>query len=108
MQAFQERGESHRQRLGIGGTAGDAQDVEHPYIEDVVLGCCVVCGLARSHRKHVAEEALVIRPGDHLIVRVKQATSFEVVDLLLDVLRERFPGVEVVVIAAEQLAVFRG
>lgn len=55
-QDFQDRGEPHRQRLGIDGTAGDAQDVPHPFVADAVYGACVVCGLARSYRKHTAEE----------------------------------------------------
>lgn len=51
--SFQERGEAARQRLGIDGTAGDAQDVPHPYTPDGPDGsACVVCGLARGYRKH--------------------------------------------------------
>jgi hypothetical protein len=50
---FQERGESERQRLGIDGTAGDAQDVPHPYVPDGV-DACLVCGLAQGYRKHAA------------------------------------------------------
>jgi hypothetical protein len=53
VQDFQDRGESERQRLGIDGTAGDAQDVPHPYVPDGEPGsACVVCGLGRRHRKH--------------------------------------------------------
>jgi hypothetical protein len=50
---FQDRGEKHRQALGIDGTAGDAQDVPHPYVPDGADGsACVVCGLAKSYAKH--------------------------------------------------------
>lgn len=50
---YRERGEAARQRLGIDGTAGDAQDVPHQYIPDGPDGsACIVCGLARGHRKH--------------------------------------------------------
>lgn len=50
---FQARGEPHRQALGIDGTAGDAQDVPHPFVRDVVIsGACVVCGLSESYSKH--------------------------------------------------------
>jgi hypothetical protein len=55
MQDFQDRGEPIRQRLGIDGTAGDAQDVEHPFFLDEPSGGCLVCGLARDYRKHVGE-----------------------------------------------------
>jgi hypothetical protein len=57
---FQERGEAERQRLGIDGTAGDAQDVAHPYVPDGPSGsACVVCGLARCYRKHAERIGLV-------------------------------------------------
>ncbi len=50
---FQVRGEQERQRLGIDGTAGDAQDIPHPYVPDGPAGsACVVCGLAQGYRKH--------------------------------------------------------
>jgi hypothetical protein len=52
---FQDRGEAERQRLGIDGTAGDAQDVPHPYVPDGVPGsACVTCGLAQGYRKHAS------------------------------------------------------
>jgi hypothetical protein len=53
-------------------------------------------------------EALVIRPGDKLLVRVDVHTSRERAMELRDQISERLPEVEVCVIAAEQLAVFRG
>jgi hypothetical protein len=53
-------------------------------------------------------EALVIRPGDKLLVRVDVHTSRERAMDLRDELKERLSEVEVCVIAAEQLAVFRG
>jgi hypothetical protein len=53
-------------------------------------------------------EALIIRPGDKLLVRVDVHTSRERAMDLRDELKERLPEVEVCVIAAEQLAVFRG
>jgi hypothetical protein len=52
MQDFQNRGEPLRQQLGIDGTAGDAQDVRHPFTRDPVLGCCLACGLAETARVH--------------------------------------------------------
>lgn len=52
-------------------------------------------------------EALVIRPGDKLIVRVNQATTRADVGRLVDNLADRFPDTEVTVIAAEQLAAIR-
>jgi hypothetical protein len=52
-------------------------------------------------------EALVIRPGDKLIVRVSQVTTRADVGRLVDNLAVRFPDTEVTVIAAEQLAAIR-
>lgn len=53
-------------------------------------------------------EALALRPGDHLLVRVSTHTTDEQVDELLVAFKERLPDVPVTVIAAEQLAVVRG
>ena len=55
MITWEEIGAVHRDRLGIDGTAGDAQDVEHPYI-NAGFAFCVVCGLAKSYRKHTPDE----------------------------------------------------
>jgi hypothetical protein len=52
MQHFQKRGELLRQALGIDGTAGDAQDVDHPFTPDVSGASCLVCGLAQSYKRH--------------------------------------------------------
>lgn len=57
MDDFQDRGEPYRQMFGIDGTAGDAQDVRHPFVPDNSGGPCVVCGLARSYRKHTEDWA---------------------------------------------------
>lgn len=53
MQDFQSQGEPYRQELGIDGTAGDAQDVPHPFVASSA-GPCLVCGLAEPYRKHSA------------------------------------------------------
>ncbi len=52
---FLERGEVWRRRFGIDGTAGDAQDVPHPYVHDPFSDSCVVCGCARQYAKHGGE-----------------------------------------------------
>lgn len=49
---FQDRGEELRHQLGIDGTAGDAQDVDHPF-HDSDLGYCLVCGLSPMYRRHI-------------------------------------------------------
>lgn len=49
-----EEGAPHRAFLGIDGTMGDAQDVDHPFEASVFGEWCRVCGLARSYRRHVA------------------------------------------------------
>lgn len=51
-------GEEWRQMMGIDGTAGDAQDVEHPYTAAGDLHpehpeACLACGLGAVHDKHV-------------------------------------------------------
>lgn len=51
-QDFQQRGEPYRQALGIDGTAGDAQDISHPFIPDGFFTWCVVCGLSQTWKKH--------------------------------------------------------
>jgi hypothetical protein len=51
MTEIQDRGEQARQAAGIDGTAGDAQDVPHPYIPDGG-SACVACGLAQGYAKH--------------------------------------------------------
>jgi hypothetical protein len=48
----EELGEFWRQELGIDGTAGDAQDVDHPFRGSHIRGVCFVCGLAQSYRRH--------------------------------------------------------
>lgn len=52
-------------------------------------------------------EAIVVKPGDHLIVRVDVCTSRSEFDQLRTALEGRFPQLEVTVIAAEQIAVVR-
>lgn len=56
---WQDRGKSWRRRLGIDGTAGDAADVDHPYVADEPYGpWCVVCGFGQPWRRHVGEVSL--------------------------------------------------
>lgn len=52
MQEFQVAGERARRQLGVDGTAGDAQDVPHGFVEFEWLPCCLACGLARRARVH--------------------------------------------------------
>jgi hypothetical protein len=52
-------------------------------------------------------EALVIRPGDKLLVRVDRGITVQEVEVLREGLSERFPEVEWTVIIADQLAVIR-
>jgi len=54
---FQDLGEPYRAMFGIDGTAGDAQDVKHPFVPASPGGSCVVCGMARSMRKHTEDWA---------------------------------------------------
>jgi hypothetical protein len=58
----------------------------------------------------VIQEGLVVRPGDKLLVRVDPAAIWNGtrVEELASQLRECFPGTEVTVVAAAQLAVVRG
>lgn len=52
MQDFQDQGEPVRQQLGIDGTAGDAQDVRHPFTPQAPWQCCIACGLSRTAKIH--------------------------------------------------------
>ena len=56
------------------------------------------------------QDHLVVRPGDKLLVRVDPAAIWNRtrVEELASQLGERFPGVEVTVVVAAQLAVVRG
>jgi hypothetical protein len=52
MQDSQDRGEPYRQQLSIDGTAGDAQDISHPFTPDDQSTYCIVCGLSQTWKKH--------------------------------------------------------
>jgi hypothetical protein len=52
--SYDDEGESERFGLGIDGTMGDAQDVNHPFIGSVYGDYCAVCGLTRSYKRHTA------------------------------------------------------
>lgn len=52
-------------------------------------------------------EALVVKPGDRLLVRVHPHVRAEQVDVLRERLLDRFPDIEVTVITCEQIAVVR-
>lgn len=54
-------------------------------------------------------EALVVRPGDHLLVTVPDDRGLDPagVERLRDSLREHFPGVEVTVLAGASVALHR-
>jgi hypothetical protein len=64
-------------------------------------------GSVAEPQEATIQEALVIRPGDKLLVRVRQNSSLDHVERLLSDLKRRLPEVEVTVVAAEQLAVVR-
>lgn len=51
---FQDRGDAARIAQGIDGTAGDAQDIPHRFVDDRDCGYCLLCGLAPNYRKHTA------------------------------------------------------
>lgn len=52
-------------------------------------------------------DAPTVRPGDKLLIRVDPRSTRKDVDELLAALKDRLPGVEVCVIAAEQIVVYR-
>jgi hypothetical protein len=54
-----------------------------------------------------AAEAIVIRPGDTLLVRVLPTVPADHAHEIQQALRQWLPGVEVGVVAAEELAVYR-
>ncbi|GGM27900.1 hypothetical protein GCM10011608_10920 [Micromonospora sonchi] len=53
-------GERLRASLGIDGTAGDAQDVDHDYRTSATEpdGPCLVCGLAQPYRRHTGYQEI--------------------------------------------------
>jgi hypothetical protein len=54
------------------------------------------------------QEALVVRPGDVLVVRVRHDITMDQFDKVTSAVKERFPAdAEILFVAAEQLAVIR-
>lgn len=52
-------------------------------------------------------DAVTVRPGDKLIVRIAGPVSMDLADRLKKGLEELLPGVEPVIIAADQMLVYR-
>ena len=52
-------------------------------------------------------DAVTVRPGDKLVVRIKDGTTREYVEDARAYLAERLAGVEVVFVGGEQLLVYR-
>jgi hypothetical protein len=53
-------------------------------------------------------EALVVRPGDTLIVRYAHGTTLDTIAKVRDIIKERLPGLaDVLVIGADEIAVYR-
>jgi len=52
----------------------------------------------------VAQEAVTVRPGDTLILRVRPDTNPEQMQGFSAKLKERLPDIAIVVVACEQLA----
>lgn len=50
---------------------------------------------------------LTVRPGDTLLVRYSRAVSMENAERLKAKLKERLPGVDVLIVEADGLAVYR-
>jgi hypothetical protein len=53
-------------------------------------------------------EGCVMRPGDRLLVRLDRGADPTQIREMRDRLAERFPGIEVTVMVADQFAVERG
>jgi hypothetical protein len=51
-------------------------------------------------------DAVTVRPGDRLIVRVRPDITREQADELAGQLQERLPGLDVIILAAEQIVVY--
>lgn len=52
-------------------------------------------------------EALTVRPGDTLVVRVRDNLTIQQADELKAAIEERMPGVKTILLAAEQIAVYK-
>jgi predicted component of type VI protein secretion system len=50
---------------------------------------------------------MTVRPGDTLLVRYSQRLTMSAIDEIKATIRERLPGVDVLVIQADGLAVYR-
>lgn len=59
------------------------------------------------HTVHWADETSVIRPGDTLLVRLRSDAPLVQQQTAADRLRDRLPGIDVLVIAAEDSHVYR-
>lgn len=59
---------------------------------------------------HLVEaEVLTFRPGDRVLLVVKQAISMQAADRMYEALRKRLPGVEFAIVSGvDQIAVERG
>lgn len=52
-------------------------------------------------------DAVTVRPGDKLIVRIAGSVTMDLADRLKKGLEELLPGVEPIIIAADQILVYR-
>jgi hypothetical protein len=50
-----DEGESERQKQGIDGTMGDAQDIQHKFVEASSGQYCILCGLNEVSSRHLEE-----------------------------------------------------
>lgn len=58
-------------------------------------------------KEAVAPEAVIVRPGDKLIVRVRHDVAEKEFDEFRERLSEKLPGVDLVLLNAEQMLVYR-
>lgn len=63
--------------------------------------------LAQPDEIQVADEAIVVRPGDTLILRYSRPLSAQHVENLKRQLREELPDVRTVIVQADGMAVYR-
>lgn len=56
---------------------------------------------------HWVDQALIVRPGDTLILRVTRRLAADQAEHIKAAVQQRIPGIDVVIIECDQLSVYR-
>jgi hypothetical protein len=94
------------------GTAGRCGEQTPEIVGGVAEYCALPAGHAGWHRgdqgaEWSPAESVIVRPGDTVIFRVNRHVTPKDIDEFKAQLEERLPGVNVIVVAADGLAIYR-